>query len=204
MQDFGFLKYERKENNTIDSSERIKNYNEFHTSLSLEDRKNQASRCMNCGVPFCGAGMNVKGITVGCPLHNYIPEWNKLISLGLYYEAYERLMITTSFPEFTGRVCPALCEAACINNIDSKPTSIKDNELFLIEEAYKNGWVKPNNSIIKRNETIAVIGSGPAGLACANELNKEGFKVTVFEKSDRFGGLLMYGIPNMKLDKKIV
>src|SRR5574344_360453 len=125
-----FMTEKRINNETISPQERLSNFNEFHLPLNEKERINQASRCMNCGIPFCQSGMNVKGITIGCPLHNYIPEWNKLISLGLYYEAYERLMLTTSFPEFTGRVCPSLCEAACINNIDSKPTSIKDNELF--------------------------------------------------------------------------
>lgn len=200
----GFLDYSRLNNTCIDCENRIKNYNEFHIPLNDEERQKQASRCMNCGVPFCGAGQMLGRTTIGCPLHNFIPEWNKLISLGRYKEAYERLALTQSFPEFTGRVCPALCEAGCVNNINGNPVTVRDNELFLIELAYMNDWVKP---IVPRNEIdkrVAVIGSGPAGLSVAIELRKRGYKVTVLEKSDRFGGLLMYGIPNMKLEKRII
>lgn len=199
-----FINIKRENNYEVEEEERIKSFCEFHKPLDEEKRKAQASRCMNCGVPFCGTGEAVKGITVGCPLHNYIPEWNKLISKGLYYEAYKRLMLTTSFPEFTGRVCPALCEVACTHNIDGEPVTVKDNELFIIEEAYKNNWVKPNVILKKTGKKVAVIGSGPSGLALANEVNKMGHDVTIYEKNDRFGGLLMYGIPNMKLDKSII
>lgn len=204
MSGLDFLNIKREENYEIKEEERIKSFLEFHKSLEKEKRESQASRCMNCGVPFCGTGEAIKGITIGCPLHNYIPEWNKLLAKGLYEEAYKRLMLTTSFPEFTGRVCPALCEVACVQNIDSLPVTVKDNELFIIENAFKNNWVKPNVILNKTNKDVCVIGSGPAGLALANELNKLGHNVTVYEKSDRLGGLLMYGIPNMKLDKSII
>lgn len=200
----GFMKYSREENPCIPAEKRIKTYNEFHSFLSEEPRRQQAARCMNCGVPFCGAGIEIKNKTIGCPLHNYIPEWNALISKGLYFEAYQRLMLMTSFPEFTGRVCPALCEVGCLNQLITNPVTIQDNELFIIEEAFKNGWVQPHLPTHRTGYKIAVIGSGPAGLAVANELNLMGHEVTIFEKSDRFGGLLMYGIPNMKLDKSII
>lgn len=194
----------RLENISINPEERLKNFEEFHKPLDKEKRIAQASRCMNCGVPFCQSGFQVKGITIGCPLHNYIPEWNKLIANNQIEEAYNRLMLQTSFPEFTGRVCPALCEAGCTQNLHSEPVTVRDNELFIVEEAFKKGFVKPRTVLNRTNKKIAVIGSGPSGLAVSNELNMMGHNVTVYERNDRFGGLLMYGIPNMKLDKKVI
>lgn len=200
----GFLEFNRENNYEIEPLNRIKNYEEFHIYLDEEKRKKQAARCMNCGVPFCGFGDNIKGVTIGCPLHNLIPEWQTLVYKGLYDEAYKRLALTSPFPEFTSRVCPALCEVGCINNINGEATSIKETEQFIIEKAFENNLVKPNKNIKRKKEKVCVIGSGPSGLAVANALNKKGYCVTVYEASDHVGGLLMYGIPNMKLDKKII
>lgn len=200
----GFLDYERIDKKEIKPLDRIKNFDDFHIQLDIEEQIIQASRCMNCGVPFCQSGIQIKGMSVGCPLGNLIPEWNNLIYHGLWDKAFERLMKTTSFPEFTGRVCPALCEVGCTCNVNDLPVTIKNNELAIIEYAFKNGLVKPNLNIKRNGLKVAIIGSGPSGLACANELNNNGFDVTVFEKSDRIGGLLMYGIPNMKIEKNII
>ena len=200
----GFMEFKRLNKDEIKVEERIKNFNDFHISFDLNIQRQQASRCMNCGVPFCQSAMKVNNRNVGCPLSNLIPEWNHLIYLGLYEEAYKRLEMTAPFPEFTGNVCPALCEASCSCSIHDDAVGIKANELFLIEEAYKNGWIKPNKNIKRNGKRVAVIGSGPSGLSCAKKLNDNGFSVTVYEKSDRFGGLLMYGIPNMKLEKHII
>ncbi|MGM9969668.1 MAG: glutamate synthase subunit beta [Anaeroplasma sp.] len=200
----GFMEYERVNKGELPIGERIKGYNDFHLSLDLITQQHQAARCMNCGIPFCQSAMKIEGKNVGCPLSNLIPEWNHLIYLGLYEEAYKRLEATALFPEFTGSVCPALCEAACSCSINGESVGIKCNELFLIEEAFKNGWIKPKKSIDRNGLKAAIIGSGPAGLSCAKTLNYAGFDVTVYEKNDRFGGLLMYGIPNMKIDKSII
>ena len=200
----GFIEFKRLNKEEISIKERIKNFDDFHIPFDLKTQKEQASRCMNCGVPFCQSAMKVNGKNVGCPLSNLIPEWNHLIYLGLYEEAYKRLEKTAPFPEFTGNVCPALCEACCSCSIHGDSVGVKANELFLIEEAYKNGWIKPNKNIKRNGKKACVIGSGPSGLACAKRLNNAGFSVTVFEKSDRFGGLLMYGIPNMKLEKHVI
>ena len=200
----GFMEFERKEKGEIEVLKRIENFNDFHIPFDLNTQREQASRCMNCGVPFCQSAMKVNNRNVGCPLSNLIPEWNHLIYLGLYEEAYKRLAKTAPFPEFTGNVCPALCEACCSCSINTKSVSIRANELFLIEEAYKNGWIKPNKNIERNGKKVCVIGSGPSGLSCAKRLNDNGFTVTVYEKNDRFGGLLMYGIPNMKIEKDIV
>lgn len=200
----GFLEYERKDKKEIDPRERIKNFSSFHIPFTEEEQKEQASRCMNCGIPFCQSALKVNNKNVGCPLSNLIPEWNHLIYLGLFEEAYKRLELTAPFPEFTGHVCPALCEECCTNSLDSKSVGIKANELFLIEKAFENGWIKPKINIKRNNINVAIIGSGPAGLTCAKKLNDNGFNVTVYEKNDRFGGLLMYGIPSMKIEKHII
>lgn len=200
----GFLEYERQQNTSVDPLERIKNFNEFHTPLTSEERKKQGARCMNCGVPFCQSGMVLNGMKTGCPLHNLIPEWNHEIYTSNYKHALSRLLKTSNFPEFTGRVCPALCECACMCGLDGQSLTVKDNELFIIENAFANGYMKPREIEVRSDKKIAVIGSGPAGLAVADMLNYRGHNVTVFERDDRVGGLLMYGIPNMKLEKSVV
>ena len=200
----GFLEYERQENACVEPSKRIQGFDEFHTFMGAEKRRCQAGRCMDCGVPFCQSAMNIKGMVVGCPLHNLIPEWNDALYLGQYDHALDRLLKTNPFPEFTGRVCPALCEKACINGQDSDPVTVHDNELFIIETAYKNGQMRPVVPGLRSGKKVAVIGSGPSGLSVANTLNHRGHSVTVYERDDRIGGLLMYGIPNMKLDKSVI
>lgn len=200
----GFLDYFRENNPSIDPKERIKNYNEFHKMLSMEERRLQGARCMNCGVPFCQTGMILNGMATGCPLHNLIPEWNDEIFNNNWKHALSRLRKTNDFPEFTGRVCPALCEAACTCGMNDIPVTVKENELALIENGFDNNLVVPNIPAVRSDKQIAVIGSGPAGLAVANRLNQRGHNVTVFERHDRIGGLLMYGIPNMKLEKSVV
>ncbi len=201
---FGFMEYERQDAPAFSALERIKNYNEFHTPLSENEQKTQGERCMNCGVPFCQSGMKINGMISGCPLNNLIPEWNCLVSLGAWKQAYQRLCLTNPFPEFTSRVCPALCEKACTCGANGDPVTVRANEYSIIETAYKEGFAHANSPKVRTGKKIAVIGSGPAGLAAADLLNRRGHSVTVFERSDRPGGLLMYGIPNMKLEKQIV
>ncbi len=200
----GFLDYGRETGIVRSPKDRIKDFKEFHEPLSVSGQQIQGARCMDCGVPFCQAGMILNGMATGCPLHNLIPEWNDLIFHGNWEEAFRRLQRTNSFPEFTGRVCPALCEVACTSNLNGDPTSIKENELAIIEKAFEMGYIKPEPPRVRTGKKVAVVGSGPAGLAAADRLNKRGHQVTVYERFDRIGGLLMYGIPNMKLDKKIV
>ncbi|NLD91975.1 MAG: glutamate synthase subunit beta [Fibrobacter sp.] len=200
----GFLQHGRKDHGSRVPEERIGDFNEFAIRLPEEEQKIQASRCMNCGTPFCQTGMLIDGRVTGCPLHNLIPEWNDLIFKGKWDEAYDRLALTNPFPEFTGRVCPAPCEAGCNLGLNEDPTSIKDDELQIIERAFEAGLVKPMRNLSRSGRTVLVIGGGSAGLAAAFTLNRLGHRVTVFERSDRMGGLLMYGIPNMKLDKKII
>lgn len=200
----GFLEYERMTSEAVEPKERIKNFNEFHTPLSKEQQQKQGARCMACGVPFCQAGMEVGGMTSGCPLNNLVPEWNDLVYAGNYEEAYRRLKKTNNFPEFTSRVCPALCEAACTCGLNGDPVSVKENENAIIENAYEKGYAAANPPKVRTGKRIAVVGSGPSGLAAADQLNKRGHSVTVFERSDRVGGLLMYGIPNMKLEKQFI
>jgi len=159
---------------------------------------------MNCGVPFCQSGMTLRGMVTGCPLHNLIPEWNDLIFRGDEKQALGRLMKTSSFPEFTGRVCPALCEKACVLGLVDESVTIHDNELYLIETGFKNGWVTPQVPALRSGKKIAVVGAGPSGLAAADLLNKRGHSVTVYERDEEIGGLLMYGIPNQKLPKDVV
>lgn len=200
----GFLEYERKEASAVSPLARIKNFNEFHTPLSKEEQQKQAARCMECGVPFCQAGMTIKGMTSGCPLNNLIPEWNDLVYQGNYEMAYRRLHKTSNFPEFTCRVCPALCEKACTCGLNGDAVSTKENEMAIIEYAYANGLADAKSPKVRTGKSVAVIGSGPAGLAVADQLNRRGHSVTVYERNDKVGGLLRYGIPNMKLEKQII
>ncbi len=200
----GFLEYERCENGLVEPKDRIKNFDEFHTALPLEARRQQAARCMACGVPFCQAGVIISGMASGCPLHNLVPETNELVYQGNFEQAYKRLAKTHSFPEFTGRVCPALCEKACTCGCIAEAVTTKDNEKDIIEYAYEHGLVDSSEPSVRTGKTVAVVGSGPSGLACAQLLNARGHKVTVYERFDRPGGLLRYGIPNMKLDKRVV
>ncbi|NBH14635.1 glutamate synthase subunit beta [Lachnospiraceae bacterium] len=200
----GFMEYDRKTAEAAAPKERIKNYNEFHTPLSQEEQRRQGARCMACGVPFCQSGMDIMGMTSGCPLHNLVPEWNDLIYTGNWRQAYSRLKKTNNFPEFTARVCPALCEAACTCSHYGDAVSVKENEFGIIENAYEQGYARANPPKVRTGKKVAVVGSGPAGLAAADQLNKRGHMVTVYERDDRLGGLLMYGIPNMKLEKHII
>lgn len=198
------MEYERETAKAESPLERIHHFNEFHTPLSKEKQRQQAARCMACGVPFCQAGMMIGGMASGCPLNNLVPEWNDLLYNGCYEQAYARLMKTHCFPEFTSRVCPALCEKACTCNLNGDPVSTKENERTIIENAFATGLVKANPPKVRTGKTVAVVGSGPSGLATAMQLNKRGHKVTVFERNDRIGGLLRYGIPNMKLEKQVI
>lgn len=200
----GFLEYERKDVLHRKPLDRIRDFQEFKTPLPLEEQQLQGARCMDCGVPFCQSGSMIAGMASGCPLHNLVPETNDLVYRGKWKQAFERLTKTHSFPEFTSRVCPALCEAACTCNINGEPVATKENERAIIETAWEKEWVQPNPPAVRTGKKVAVVGSGPAGLAAAQELNRRGHTVTVFERNDRFGGLLRYGIPNMKLDKSIV
>ena len=200
----GFLEFKREAAGERPYTERIHDWEPIHLHLPEERLNQQAARCMDCGIPFCHKGNILNGMTSGCPINNLIPEWNDLVYRGLWREAYERLSRTNNFPEFTGLVCPAPCEAACTLGIHDPAVTIKQIEFAIIERAYEEGWVKPNAPSHRSGKTVAVIGSGPSGLAAADQLNKAGHSVTVYERADRIGGLLMYGIPNMKLDKKLV
>lgn len=200
----GFLEYERQNSETIPPKQRIRNFKEFHVPLSLEKQRLQGARCMACGVPFCQYGQIINGMASGCPLNNLVPEWNDLVYNGKWEIAYRRLMKTNCFPEFTSRVCPALCEAACTCNLNGDPVATKANEHAIIENAFAKGLVVPNPPKVRTGKKVAVVGSGPSGLAAAMQLNSRGHKVTVFERRDRIGGLLRYGIPNMKLEKEVI
>ena len=200
----GFMEYDRQENKAAEPLERIKNYNDFHYPLDEQERRRQAARCMNCGVPFCQNGQLIGGMMSGCPLNNLIPEWGDLIYRGRTDLALERLLMTNPFPEFTSRVCPALCEKACICGVNDSPVTVRDNERMIIEYGFEQGLVKPVTGQHKTGRKVAVIGSGPSGLAAAEMLSKRGHEVTVYEREDAVGGLLMYGIPNMKLEKDVI
>ena len=200
----GFMDYKREECLSEAPLKRIKHFKEFHVHLPLEKQQQQGARCMACGVPFCQSGMMIAGMASGCPLHNLVPEWNDLVYLGNWEAAYHRLKKTSNFPEFTSRVCPALCEKACTCNLNGDPVATKDNEYAIIEHAYEMGWAKANPPKVRTGKKVAVIGSGPSGLATADQLNKRGHEVTVYERNDRVGGLLRYGIPNMKLEKSVI
>ena len=193
----GFLEYARLERRSLSPGERLGNYLEFHADLSKEQRREQGGRCMNCGVPFCQS-------EYGCPLHNLIPEWNDEVYSGNTKHALSRLLKTNSFPEFTGRVCPALCENACVCSLHGEAVTVRDNELAIIEEAWEKGWMTPVPPAVRTGKRVAVVGSGPAGLSVAEALNRRGHAVTIYERDDRPGGLLMYGIPSMKLEKSII
>ena len=198
------MEYKREVSVAEDPKKRIQHFNEFHEHLPKEKQRLQGARCMECGVPFCQSGMMICGMASGCPLHNLVPEWNDLVYTGNWQQAYNRLKKTNNFPEFTSRVCPALCEAACTCGLNGDPVSTKENEYAIIENAYSEGYAAAKPPVVRTGKKVAVIGSGPSGLAAADLLNQRGHQVTVFERSDRVGGLLMYGIPNMKLEKQII
>jgi glutamate synthase (NADPH/NADH) small chain len=200
----GFMEYARELPEERPPSERINDWLEFHVHLPEKKLKVQGARCMDCGVPFCHTGIMLGGMTSGCPINNLIPDWNDLVYRGLWREALDRLHKTNNFPEFTGRICPAPCEAACVLGINEPPVTIKNIECAIIDKGFEEGWVAPEPPAKRTGKKVAIVGSGPAGLACAAQLNKAGHSVTVFERDDRIGGLLMYGIPNPHLDKKVV
>ncbi len=200
----GFLEYERHAPAFADAKARVKHWNEFHEHLPDQVLQEQGARCMDCGVPFCHTGQILAGMTSGCPLHNLIPEWNDLVYRGQWREALDRLHKTNNFPEFTGRVCPAPCEGSCVLGINAPAVTIKSIECAIVDHGFEHGFIKPAPPEKRTGKKVAVIGSGPAGLACAAELNKAGHTVTVFERADRIGGLLTYGIPEMKLEKRLV
>lgn len=199
----GFLEYNRKEQKKRPAKERIQDWNEFRIPLSKEEMQVQGARCMDCGIPFCHGGVLLAGMAAGCPVKNLIPEWNDLVYKGQWEDAYKRLNRTNPFPEFTSRVCPAPCEGSCTEGYQMESVTISNMEYEIIETAYNNGWVQPLVPT-RTGKRVAVVGSGPAGLSTAFYLNAVGHEVTVYERKDRPGGLLMYGIPNMKLEKKAV
>ncbi len=200
----GFIEYLRELPVDRPPLARVGDWNEFHPHLEEKRLRQQGARCMDCGVPFCHTGKLISGMASGCPVNNVIPEWNDLVYRGLWREALERLHMTNNFPEFTGRVCPAPCEGSCVLGIDEPPVTIKNIEAEIIDRGWEEGWVLPATPRTRTGKKVAVIGSGPAGLAAAEQLNRAGHLVTVLEREDRPGGLLMYGIPNMKLDKQEV
>lgn len=200
----GFIEIKREIPKDQAEKERVKHWNEFHEHMPVKKLQDQGARCMDCGIPFCHNGSLVAGMASGCPINNLIPEWNDLVYRGLWREALDRLHKTNNFPEFTGRVCPAPCEGSCVLGISEPPVTIKNIEASIIDKGFEEGWVVPEPPKKRTGKKVAVVGSGPSGLAAAAQLNKAGHLVTVYERNDRIGGLLMYGIPNMKLDKKIV
>jgi len=191
----GFMKHDRQEFDKQSIDERLKHWGEFYKEMPEETLKAQGARCMDCGIPFCQEG---------CPINNIIPDWNDLIYRDRWKDAIERLHKTNNFPEFTGRICPAPCENACVLGITDPAVTIKNIEVAIIDKAYKEGWIKPQPPKVRIDKTVAVIGSGPAGLACADQLNKAGYTVIVYEKNEVLGGLLVLGIPDFKLEKNVV
>ena len=200
----GFIEYLRELPIDRPPAERLQDWKEFHPHMEEKKLRQQGARCMDCGVPFCHTGKLIGGMASGCPINNLIPEWNDLVFRGLWKEALDRLHRTNNFPEFTGRVCPAPCEGSCVLGISNPPVTIKNIEATIIDRGWEEGWVVPGAPRVRTGKKVAVIGSGPAGLSAAAQLNRAGHTVTVYERADRPGGLLMYGIPNMKLDKQEV
>jgi len=200
----GFMEYTRTVAAARAPAERVFDWQEFHEPMPESRLREQGARCMDCGVPFCHTGQIINGSASGCPINNLIPEWNDLVYRGRWREALDRLHQTNNFPEFTGRVCPAPCEGSCVLGINDAPVTIKRIEQAIIDKGFDSGWVVPKPPVARTGRKVAVVGSGPAGLACASQLNYAGHLVTIFERADRPGGLLMYGIPNMKLDKSVV
>lgn len=200
----GFMEYKRELPKDRDPLDRIRDWEEFHLHFAEENLKTQGARCMDCGIPYCHSGVLINGMASGCPVNNLIPEWNDLVYRGLWREALDRLHKTNNFPEFTGRVCPAPCEGSCTVGLNGDPVAIKTIERAIVDNGFDEGWIVPEAPAVRTGKKVAVVGSGPSGLACAAQLNKAGHLVTVYERNDRIGGLLMYGIPNMKLDKREV
>ena len=200
----GFLTIARSKISEMKPKERIRNWSEYTERLSDKKLAEQGERCMDCGTPFCHMGIEIRGVASGCPIQNVIPEWNDLVYRGKWQEALNRLHLTNNFPEFTGRVCPAPCEGSCTLALNNDPVAIKSIERSIIDKGFENGWVVPRIPRHRTGLNVAIIGSGPAGLAAADELNQQGHSVTVYERDDRPGGLLMYGIPNMKLEKDVI
>jgi len=197
----GFMEFDRQDVAYRDPSERIGDWDEFLVQINDDTLQNQGARCMDCGVPFCHTGQVVERMATGCPVNNLIPEWNHLIYQGKWREALDRLHHTNNFPEFTGRVCPAPCEGSCVLGINEPAVTIKDIERSIVDRGFAEGWISARIPETRTGKTVAVVGSGPAGLACADQLNQAGHSVVVYERADRIGGLLMYGIPNMKLGR---
>ncbi len=200
----GFMEFQRELPVDRSPLARVNDWQEFHEHFPESKLQQQGARCMDCGIPFCHTGQLISGMASGCPVNNLIPEWNDLVYRGLWKEALERLHKTNNFPEFTGRVCPAPCEGSCVLGMNEPAVTIKNIECSIIDKGFAQGWVKPEPPEKRTGKKVAVVGSGPAGLACAAQLNRAGHLVTVYERADRIGGLLMYGIPNMKLEKQIV
>ena len=200
----GFMEYARELPPDRQPYVRALDYLEMHPDFPEARLQEQAARCMSCGIPFCHTGTLLNGMASGCPLHNLIPEWNQMVYRGLWHEALKRLLRTNNFPELTGRVCPAPCEGSCTLSLNEEAVTIKQIECTIIERGFAEGWMRAEPPVVRTGKRIAVVGSGPSGLACADQLNQAGHWVTVYERADRIGGLLMYGIPNMKLDKAIV
>jgi glutamate synthase (NADPH) small chain len=200
----GFMEFKRELPVDRKPNERTADWKEFHLHMEEERLRTQGSRCMDCGVPFCHTGTLIAGMASGCPINNLIPEWNDLVYRDQWRDALDRLHKTNNFPEFTGRVCPAPCEGSCVLGINETPVTIKNIECSIVDKGFEMGWIVPEPPPKRTGKKVAVVGSGPAGLACAAQLNRAGHLVTVFERDDRIGGLLMYGIPNMKLEKHIV
>ncbi|HEY9172974.1 MAG TPA: glutamate synthase subunit beta [Verrucomicrobiae bacterium] len=200
----GFMEFTRELPPELAPLQRIRNWDEFHLPFDEPKLRSQGARCMDCGTPFCHTGQVLAGAASGCPINNLIPEWNDLVYRGKWEEALERLHKTNNFPEFTGRVCPAPCEGACVLGIIQPPVTIKNIECAIADRGWENGWIVAKPPATRTGKKVAIVGSGPAGLSCAAQLNHAGHLVTVYERADRIGGLLMYGIPNMKLDKSVV